>query len=492
MLDYETYCRIQQLRDVDKLNVSQIADTMGLSRRTVARAMARDRYEQRKVSKRTSILDPYKETVQRLLEKHPYSGAQILLQLKELGYNGGYTTLKDYVHLMRPPRRTAYLTLSFAPGECAQVDWGSWEPIAVGNTRRRLSFFVMVLCYSRIMYVEFTVLQTMEHFLGCHEHAFEFFGGVPARIMVDNLKSAVLQRPVGAAPVLNPKYFDFARHYGFTISPCAPGKGNEKGRVERGVGYVKKNFLNGLELADFSAIHAPARTWLETVANNRLHGETKERPVDLFVAEKKLLKPLPASPYDSGTVLQVRASSRFRVTYDSNRYSVPAEYASAALTLKAYPERICIYATDKLIARHVRSYDRNLDFENQDHVRQLVAERHKAREQKIYTQFLNLSPKADAYYKEMVTRNLNAKQHVRKIVALSEIYGTDQVARAIDDAFVFYAFNSEYIANILQSRLRKLPEPGPLHLTRASDAMEIEVTPPDLSMYDRGNNNDNS
>ena len=109
-----------------------------------------------------------------------------------------------------PRRQAAFLTLAFAPGECAQVDWGSFGSVPVGQTHRRLSFFVMVLCYSRMLYVEFTVSQTMEHFLACHQHAFEFFGGIPHKVMVDNLKSAVLKRALGEAPVFNPKYLDFA------------------------------------------------------------------------------------------------------------------------------------------------------------------------------------------------------------------------------------------------------------------------------------------
>src|SRR6202162_32704 len=133
------------------------------------------------------------------------------------GYRGGVTILRDYVRCIRPTKRPVYLKLHFAPGECAQVDWGAYGTVAVGNTRRRLSFFVMVLAFSRQMFVEFTVSQTMEHFLACHEHGFAAFGGVPSKIMVDNLKSAVLQRLAGAAPVFNPRYLDFARHHGFAI-----------------------------------------------------------------------------------------------------------------------------------------------------------------------------------------------------------------------------------------------------------------------------------
>ena len=331
------------------------------------------RFRPRLCGARPSKLDPYKAYIRRLLEHHPYSAAQILNRLREAGYLGGATIVKDYLQRVRPVRAPAFLTLHFAPGECAQVDWGHYGSVNVGNTRRRLSFFVMVLCYSRLMYVEFTVSQTMEHFLGCHLNAFEFFAArIPARIMVDNLKSAVLQRSIGHAPVFNPRYADFARHHRFEIAPCNVGAGHEKGRVEAGVGYVKKNFLAGLDIPDFRALNPAARHWLDTVANVRVHGETHKRPLDLFALERDQLRPLPELIYDIGAVHTVRASNRFRVTFDTNRYSVPAEYASQRLTLKSYPDRLCIYHHDRLLARHRRSYERHRDFEHPDHPRALL------------------------------------------------------------------------------------------------------------------------
>ena len=114
-----------------------------------------------------------------MLERYPYSAAQVFQRLREHGFDGGYSLVKAYVRAVRPRRQPAFLTLAFAPGECAQVDWGMFGAVPVGQTQRRLSFFVMVLCYSRMLYVEFTVSQTMEHFLACHQHAFEFFGGIP-------------------------------------------------------------------------------------------------------------------------------------------------------------------------------------------------------------------------------------------------------------------------------------------------------------------------
>jgi len=342
----------------------------------------------------------------------------------------------------------------------------------------------MVLCYSRMLYVEFTVLETMEHFLACHANAFAFFGGVPGKLMVDNLKSAVLQRIVGQAPVFNPRYKDFADHFGFTIAPCGVGQAHEKGRVENAVGYVKKNFLAGGELTEFALVNPAARQWLETVANIRLHGSTKRKPAELFQAEKASLKPLPPQPYDVGVIHPARANSQFRVTVDTNSYSVPAEYAGAALTLKLYPDALCLYHQDKLIARHIRCYDRHQDFENADHPRALLQQRRRAADQKVLQRLLALTPKAERFYQGLAERRLNVLMHVRKIVALSEIYGAEQTRRAIEDALEFQAFSCEYVANLLEQRQRLLPEPGALHLTRRQDLLELELPEPNLGLYD--------
>ena len=412
-----------------------------------------------------------------MLDTYPYSAAQVWQRVREHGFAGGYSLVKAYVRTVRPKRQAAFLKLAFAPGECAQVDWGAFGAVPVGQTSRRLSFFVMVLCYSRMMYVEFTVSQTMEHFLACHQHAFEYFGAIPHKIMVDNLKSAVLKRALGEAPVLNPKYADFAAHNGFRIVPCNVGKGNEKGRVENGVGYVKKNFLAGLDIPDFRVLNPAAKQWLDTVANVRVHGETRQKPTDLWQQEKPYLNPLPVHPFDIATVSQVRASRQFRITLETNRYSVPAHLAGQALTLKTYPDRLCIYLGAQLIARHVRSYDRYGDFEDPDHPKPLLEQRKKARDHKLFMRFLALSPRAEAYYLKLEQRRLNPHHHVRKIVALSDIYGQEAVARAMEDAFAYEAFASDYIANLLEQRARFIPEASALHLTRREDLLEIRLNP---------------
>ncbi len=483
MIDYETYVQIRNYFTRDGLTYSQIANALDLDPRTVARWANLKRYQPRQSAPRESKLDPYKNAILHMLEKHPYSSRQIFQRITQDGFAGGITIVEDYVRKVRPPKTKAYLKLSFAPGEAAQVDWGSYSTVRVGNTTRRLSFFVMVMCHSRMMYVEFTVSQTMEHFLGCHQNAFEFFGKVPEKVMVDNLKSAVLKRLLGKAPVFNPRYLDFADYYGFTIVPCNVRKGNEKGRVENAVGYVKKNLLNGLEIPDFKIMEPTCKHWLDTVANVRTHGETGQKPAEMYALELPHLYPLPSEPYDIGVVKQVRASRQYRVVIDTNAYTVPAQLAGVALTAKLYPDRICFYHEDKLIARHVRSYGRKNDLEDPDHSKILLSQRKKARDQAIYMRFLSLSDKAREYYRQLQNRRLNASHHVRQIVALSEIYSREQVAMAIEDAFKFSAFSCEYIANLLEQRVRSPQEPGALHVTHKADLLNLTIQEPDLNIY---------
>jgi transposase len=489
MIDYQTFSQIKQYQQ-EGLTASQIGHKLSLDRRTVNYWLGESRYRQRKKQQRPSKLDPYKENIKRLLEKHPYSAAQLYQRLCDEGFNGSYTLVKDYVRLVRPKRQPAFLSLHFAPGDYAQVDWGIHKTIGVGENKRRLNFFVMVLCYSRMMYVQFSLSQSMEHFLDCHLNAFRYFGHVPRHVMIDNLKTGVLKRSrLGGEITLNPKYADFANHYGFAIKPCGVAKGNEKGRVENAVGYVKKNFLSGLNITQFDALNPAISRWQDEIANVRIHKTTRKRPVDLFDEDKTAMLPINPNNYDIARIETLRANKLFRITLDTNRYSVPAEYAGWPLIVKIYPERLCIYHQEKLIARHDRRYTRHQDYEHPDHPKELLAQRRRAQEQKNLQQLMAISPKAGDYYRQLQNRRLNAPHHVRKIVALAEIYNQQDIARALEDALHFEAFSSEYVINLLEQQQNKLPEPSPLHLTRPDDVLDIELTKADMSIYTQDNPN---
>lgn len=485
MIDYPTYQRIHALHHHEGLSARQIAKELMLNEKTIISWLKKARYTARETVRKPSLLDPFHDRIRQLLHQHNYSAMQVFKFLQDDGFQGGYGIVKNYVHIVRPPRKKAFLSLHFDPGSCAQVDWGYAGIVRVGQTRRRMSFFVMVLCYSRMMYVEFTLGETQEQFLSCHQHAFEYFGGVPRKIMIDNLKSAVLSHPLNDQAVYHPRYIDFSGHYGFEIRACNVRSPYEKGRVERAVRYVKDSFLRGMQLDLFAPILPATRKWLDSTANTREHKTTRKRPIDLFNAEERpVLLPLNQQPYDVGVPRIVHAGKQFRVTLDTNRYSVPAEYASRQLTMRVYPQRVLFYHQQKLIAEHPRCYDRHQDLLIPEHQRQLLQQRRNARQQQHMRRFLRLSPDAEAFYTALEQCRFNPAEHLRKIIALCEIYGDERVGRAIEDAHEFRAYSSEYITNILEQQTRLLPEPGALHLTRREDLLDLELPDPDLSIYD--------
>jgi len=482
MISYPTFCRLRQLCDQDGLNLSQIATELRLHRQTVATWIDRKEYRQRATPRpRTSKLDPFKGTIKQLLSRFDYTSSQIHSRIKEEGYSGGYSILGAYVAQVRPRTRQAFLKLQFAPGQAAQIDWGSGGLIQIGNTRCRLSFFVMVLCHSRRMYVEFTLRETQEHFLSAHRNAFHFFGGVPNELIVDNCKVAVLEHQRGLPPIFNPRYLDFARHHGCQPRACNPLSPNEKGRVERAVGYVKRNFLAGRDLGSLDAINAAARLWMGTVANARKHGETDRIPDEAFAEER--LQPVNANTFDVATLHTVRACRCFRVRLDSNTYSVPVQYAQQALTLKAYPERILILEGDRIVAEHPRDYDRRKDHELPEHAAPLLHQRLRANQQRQLIRFLTLGPAAQAYHDGLRQRRHDAMVQIQRIVALAEVHGEELISRLLIDLLELEAFSADYVSNLVTQRLRHLPEPSALHLTRACDLLELEIPAPDLSIY---------
>jgi transposase len=238
MIDYQTYCQIHELYFNQKLTIAQIARHLNLAYMTVARWTREQRFRQRQERTTKSKLELYYQTIRSLLLQHPYTATQIFQMIRDDGYDGGYTLVKEFVRTIRPPKKEAYLTLSFEPAEAAQVDFGYCGNISIGNVSRRLSVFVMVLCYSRMIYLEFTLKEGLEHFLNAHKNAFDFFGGVPAKMIVDNAKVAVLKHPTYGDVVFHPRYNDMAAHYGCSIAACTPRSPHQKETVAYCTSFV--------------------------------------------------------------------------------------------------------------------------------------------------------------------------------------------------------------------------------------------------------------
>ena len=484
------------VRELRRLGLSKraVARYLGVHRRTVRAALgpAGDGAAPRPGGSgrpRPSLLDPHRTYVQTLLERHPdLPAGQIWRLLKsERGFTGGATIVKQCVADLRPRTPRAYFTLAFAPGECAQADWGMWQSIDVLGTPRRVSFFAMVLCHSRMLYAELCLAEAMEHWLLCHRRAFEFFGGVPEKVRVDRCRTAVCGLRPDGSPLITPDYAAFARHYGFAVEPCNAYCPNEKGRVESGIGYLRTAFFAGREPAPLPALQAALRHWLVNEANVRLHGATGKRPADVFAAEEKArLRSLPPVPHDCCVEKQAVADSRFRIVVDTNRYSVPAEFASRHVVLRRHAERIVVAspADGHTLADHSRCYGRKHDILIPEHERSLILKTRHAADRRLLEGFLALGSAAEPYLAGLQERRPDWRGHLRRINALAAIHGRDHTARVLADALEHRAFAADYILAILNTRQRLQSEPGPLHVTRRQDLLELSLPEPDLSLYD--------
>jgi len=442
-----------------------------------------EKYAKKKMATRPSKLDAYKERIRKYLNTHEYSAAQIFRMIKEDGYDGGGSILREYVANVRPQKHTAYLTLNFAPGESAQVDFGYCGTIPVGDENRRLYVFMMTLCYSRMIYAEFILRQNMEHFLQCHRNAFEYFGGIPEKVMVDNCKVAVSDASKYGSPVINAHYADLANHYNFKIVPCGVRKPHEKGIVERGIGYLKKNFLNGLDKGTFAAINRAGRVWMENVANVRIHGVTRKQPVELFKTEKDAMKPLPLFPYDCCVMRNARVNSQYRVVFESNRYSLPPVLVRKQIELKIYPDKLIFIHNNQLVAKHKRSYEKHKDRVNPEHNKAVLEHRHLQKKQRIMQNFLSMGSIAEKYEKGLNSKRINPRTHIRHIMQLVEKYGSEEVKKALEDTCELEIFSADAVLNIIEMRQRPLPEPGAIHLSRKTDCLDMDIPEVDLNIY---------
>lgn len=286
------------------------------------------------------------------------SGVVIHTTLKrEHGFSGHYSSVRRLIAQIgreQPPETTVRLT--FAPGEAAQVDFGAGPQLvdpATGEIRRTWAF-VMTLCFSRHQYVEFVFDQSVATWLGCHRRAFEWFGGVPGRLIIDNPKCAIT-RACARDPIVQRAYAECAEGYGFKIDPCPPADPQKKGIVEAGVKYVKGNFLPARTFRDLPDLNAQARGWVLEVAGVRLHGTTREAPLERYERERSLLKPLPSIAPDLGVWAVAGLHRDCHLQFDKSLYSAPFTLIGRRLWLRATDTSVSIFEDYRLVAQHLRA-----------------------------------------------------------------------------------------------------------------------------------------
>jgi len=334
-------------------SIRRIAQETGRARNTVRRVLRAKEPPRFQIPERSSCLDEFKPYVEKRYRECGLSAVRLQAELRPMGYLGSLQTLRRYVHeLKQQHQRPAKATLRFEtpPGEQSQVDWAYCGRF---RTPAGLLFpvyaFTLVLCYSRLLYLEFTSSMKLDTLIRCHQRAFEFLGGWTRALLYDNMKQVKLSRFV-----FNPLFLDFANHYGFTPRTCKPFSPRTKGKVERPIRYVKDNFLNGRAFVDLDDLNAQGRHWLNETANVRMHATTQERPVDLWPKEE-LLALASVTPYQLFESASRQVSRESVVYFERSKYSVPPAYVGRRVAVQASPQTVRIQAGDLIIAEHRRA-----------------------------------------------------------------------------------------------------------------------------------------
>jgi len=484
----ELWAEIKRLGQSEKLKISEIARRVRVDRKTVRRVLASEGLPVvTRTPRQPSKLDPFKKYIEERLKAYPHlCGSVIYDELRRQGYAGKIRILREYLAGVRPNQKEVYLRIETAPGEQMQVDWANCGSIVVGQATRKLSAFVAVLSYSRLMYLEFTLSQCQEDFIRCHINAFRYFSGVCRKILYDNLKLVVLSR-VGSEVRFNPRFLEFSGIFGFEPILCNVARGNEKGKVENGIHYIRDSFLHGREIKSWAELQRQAVQWLNEVSNVRLHRTTQEQPVKRWERERGLLQALPCREYDASILRTGRSTHQALVSFDGNTYTVPPTYAYKTVAIRADEREVWILSDSLEIARHRRSYDRCAVIEDPKHVAGIVALKRRAFTARQEKHFLGFGPEAKEYYEGLLSNQVHPVRHIMKIMDLAATYGEPEVLAAVREALKYKAFGAAYVQSILFQRrtAKNLGEILPLTIPQKPEWNELRTKEPDLSIYDK-------
>lgn len=481
----------QRMADVLKLSLVEgqsiraISRKLKMTRRTVRKLLGRAGGRRVPPAEpRSKLLTPYAKEIQKLLDDAPSMKAPAVLErLRPLGYPGGLTVLRKHLRQHRPgQRREAFLTLDFKPGAAVQVDWADFG-FALPGCPRRVSAFVMALCYSRHLYLEFTLSQAMGTFLRCMERGLRFYGGATAVDIFDNMKTVVLSH-TPSATVFNPRFLEYARARGFSAVACNVARGNEKGRVERPIGFVRERFWPGRRFSDVFDLNAQASAWRDDFANNREHAETGKVPALVFKnEEQRLLLPLKDRPFETDDLETGGVTKTFRMRFDRNLYSVPPRLVGQTVLVRANDTAVGIFLGPKQVAIHRRSWGIGEDLELPSHREAALETKPRAAGSELPLGLESLGAVGREYFKVLSASSRSLRRETVRLTFLVEVFGDTPTREAVVEVMQTGHVGAEYVEYVLRHKRGLVPAPAPLRLGDPElDA--ISFREPDLSTYD--------
>ena len=488
MIPAELEVRIRRHFHVDRWPIGTIARQLGVHHQTVRRALLSDGVPLTAIASRPKKTDPYVPFMLDILKQYPDLRASRLYDMVcERGYVGARDHFRTVVARYRPRRPSeAYLRLATLPGEQAQVDWGMFGHVMIEGAARPLVAFVMVLSSSRWMFLRFGVDMRMGSFLAHHVAAFEAIEGVPRVILYDNLKSAVTQR-IGSAVVFNETLLAFAGCYAYEPRPCAPYRGNEKGRVERGIRDVRESFFAARTWTDLNDLNRQAERWCRETRGKREHADDRTKTVaEAFSEEQPRLRPLPLDRFPTEDHVEVRIAKTPYARFDSNDYSVPHDYVRRSVTVIASPEWVRILDGRQEIARHPRCWGKDRQVERPEHVAALVAYKKKASEGRAISRLYTAVPEARPFIDGLAERGGNIGMAVIQLGELLDAFGARELALAVTEARTAQSPRVATVRQVLDRQRQVRHEPPPLAVALPDDprVRRVVVRPGALGPYD--------
>ena len=482
MIDRRTVFEIHRRSNLG-YSERKIAYELGLDRDTVKKYLKHPEIVVLPRLSKTSKLDPYSNLIDQFLEQDPYVKAPVVLQrLCENGFDGKISIVRDCLQKKRGKikGREAFIRFESPPGKQMQIDWGHFGSLTYGSTRRKLYAMTVVECYSRMLYIEFTHSQKQESLHQALLNAFEFFGGTPEEIVVDNMLTAVTER-VGRIIRFNDAFLDFLRVFKIVPFACNVRAPHEKGKIERTIGYIRQNFWPLRKFTDQDDVQNQANYWRDGTANVRVHQTTGEPPIDRFA--KVNLRPLPEPLPDCREVCSLKVYKDFAVKFDANSYTVPPRAIGKLITLKANRTTITIYDQDKTLTVHTRCWDRKKRIELPSHKEQVKKMRRKLWQDRDIVSFISLGHEAEEYLEAIASSGQPIKKNVTRLLAFKDEYGALSLIYAIKKALQYKAYGADYIENILYQEMtpQKLHQPVKL---KDDSLNRIRLSEPCLADYD--------
>lgn len=483
MISEELRTSIRRYFYAEHWRIGTIAAQLNVHPDTVRNAIEASRFLSRDFL-RPSIVDPFTAFIRETLEQHPRLRATRIYQMiRDRGYSGSIVQLRRAVARMRPQVREPFLSLHTFPGEQAQADWAHFGHVQVGRAKRTLSCFVMTLSYSRALYLEFFFDQTMESFLRGHVRAFAFFGGQPRTILYDNLRSVVLERR-GNSIRFHPRILQCSGHYHFQPRPCQVRAGNQKGRVERAIRYIRDSFWAGRDFLTLAHCNAQAWTWRDEVAHQRPWPGDPQRTVgSVFQVEQPRLLPSPPNPFPTDRIEAACSHKTIYVTFDRNRYSIPPQAVGRTLTIAASDTNVRILDGASELASHSRSDDSGQQILDPAHRDAVLRFKRKA-SQSIPTGWLEQAiPEVRALLDLAFSPGESAGHQTQRLHRLVEEYGVPAVGDAVVEAMRRDTPTAASVAFLL--RTRQHTPPAPVDLSRHPEVQSLVVRPHALASYDQ-------